>query len=392
MTYSVHSDAPTSIPPETSDTSSLSAYVHTLMPENTQATPSAQEQELPSFLNFTDDIYDSPADKSQLLNSDPNKITFTTPAEDAENGKQPDYYLSTEGKLVKNPQATPSADGSIKIEVEGNNSEKEAKQYADKLQKQAIASLVNAFKLANPGAKVPEMWQEILDAQPELSYPSIIDNQNSQQTDQTPNTTQAPSSEGMQSQPYSSGSTSGSAADVAYNSGGDSPASGPNTGFGGARAQGTGSTSSINTGALETASVTGRSIVENAEADVNKALWNDKPEMCSVTNNGDLGCAESVSHVLKESGITGVDSPSVAVMRQQLFAIGAQEVPLNSAQPGDVVVFGSDDHTGIMGADGAFYANDSSTGKWTRYNSVSDLGQTVTSVIRVPGSQATTRT
>jgi hypothetical protein len=146
------------------------------MPDSIRA--SAPAKELPSHITFTNDIYPTPAAKTQLLATDPSKISFSTPAEDAKSGKQPDYYLNTEGKMVKNPKATPSSDGSVKIEVEGNNSAKQVKQYADKLQKQAISDLVSAFKAANPGTKVPEMWQSILDSQPDTNYPNKGDSQN----------------------------------------------------------------------------------------------------------------------------------------------------------------------------------------------------------------------
>ena len=170
-------DAPVSTALDTSQPASLSAYVHSnLMPE--VRTTSASSKELPSHVTFTNDIYPSQNVKSDLLKTDPSKISFTTPAEDAKSGKQPDYYLNTQGQLVKNPKAKPSADGSVKIEVEGNNTAKQAKQYADQLQKQAIGDLISQFKAANPGAKVPEMWQSIVDAQPDAGYPNGGDNMN----------------------------------------------------------------------------------------------------------------------------------------------------------------------------------------------------------------------
>ncbi|MBI2811025.1 MAG: transglycosylase SLT domain-containing protein [Candidatus Melainabacteria bacterium] len=187
-------DAPVSTALDTSHPANLSAYVHTsLMPDVRPA--AASSKELPSHVTFTNDIYPSQSTKSDLLKTDPSKISFTTPAEDAKSGKQPDYYLNTQGQLVKNPKATPSADGSVKIEVEGNNTAKQAKQYADQLQKQAIGELISQFKAANPGAKVPEMWQSIVDAQPDASYPNGGDNMN--------NNTVTP----QQEQAYDSGSS-----------------------------------------------------------------------------------------------------------------------------------------------------------------------------------------
>ncbi len=225
---------------------SLSAYVHhNLMPDSIRA--GAPVKDLPSHITFTNDIYPSPAAKTQLLQTDPSKISFTTPAEDAKSGKQPDYYLNTEGTLVKNPKATPSPDGSVKIEVEGNNSAKQVKQYADKLQKQAISDLVSSFKAANPGTKVPEMWQSILDAQPDTNYPNTGDSQNnntvtpaeeqaydaqpspSQPTPPTDNTpTPAP-----QPQPQPSDSGAGGGGSSSGGGGGGSRGGGSDAGSGG---------------------------------------------------------------------------------------------------------------------------------------------------------------
>ncbi|HEY9731409.1 MAG TPA: transglycosylase SLT domain-containing protein [Drouetiella sp.] len=170
-------DAPQSGALDTSNASSLSAYVHTNLMSDARP-QAATVKALPTSLTFTDDIYPSQSTKSAILNANPSKISFTTPAEDAKSGRQPDYYLNTEGKLVKNPKAQPSADGSVKIEVEGNNTAKDAKQYADKLQKQAISELISQFKQAHPGEKVPEMWQAIVDAQPDTNYPNGGDNMN----------------------------------------------------------------------------------------------------------------------------------------------------------------------------------------------------------------------
>ncbi len=187
--------------------------------------------------------------KSDLLKTDPSKISFTTPAEDAKSGKQPDYYLNTQGQLVKNPKATPSADGSVKIEVEGNNTAKQAKQYADQLQKQAIGELISQFKAANPGAKVPEMWQSIIDAQPDASYPNGGDNMNNNTV--TPEQEQAydsgssqpapqPSDNTPAPQPQPSDSSSGGGGGGSSGGGGSDSGSGGGGGGGGSSGGGGG--------------------------------------------------------------------------------------------------------------------------------------------------------
>ncbi|HEY9715202.1 MAG TPA: hypothetical protein V6C72_17155, partial [Chroococcales cyanobacterium] len=125
---------------ESPTSAALSAHVYSdLMPQTARG--SSGPSELPTHLNFNQDIFGStPAAQQsvekQLLGADPSKVSFTTPGQDAKSGKQPDFYLNSEGQLVKNPKATPSKDGSISIEVEGNNSAKKAEQYANQLQKQ----------------------------------------------------------------------------------------------------------------------------------------------------------------------------------------------------------------------------------------------------------------
>ncbi|MBZ0185838.1 MAG: hypothetical protein K8F91_06250, partial [Candidatus Obscuribacterales bacterium] len=58
-----------------------------------------------------------PAPVQQAIESG-SPIRFSTGAENAEAGREPDYFLNSEGQLVSNPKATPSPDGSINIEME----------------------------------------------------------------------------------------------------------------------------------------------------------------------------------------------------------------------------------------------------------------------------------
>jgi hypothetical protein len=137
---------------------------------------------LPAYLNFSQNIYqtkDSPQSVTSALgNTDLSAISFTTPAQDALSGKQPNFYLNNDGTLVANPNAKPNSIGAISIEVTGNDSAKQAKQYADKLQKQTISALITQFRSLHPGETVPEMWQAIVDSQPDASYPNGGDNMN----------------------------------------------------------------------------------------------------------------------------------------------------------------------------------------------------------------------
>jgi hypothetical protein len=52
---------------------------------------------------------------------------------------------------VANPNAKPNNSGAVSIEVTGNDSAQQAKQDADKLQKQTISTLITQFKALHPG-------------------------------------------------------------------------------------------------------------------------------------------------------------------------------------------------------------------------------------------------
>jgi hypothetical protein len=96
-------------------------------------------------------------------------VDFTSAADNTKSGAQPDFFLGADGKLVPNlNKTTPSPDGKINIQVEGNKAEIEAKKLASDLQKQSIKDLIGYFKRANPGAKIPQYWLDILNSQPDL--------------------------------------------------------------------------------------------------------------------------------------------------------------------------------------------------------------------------------
>jgi hypothetical protein len=358
----VSHDAPIYGAIDSTQTGSLSAYVHAnLIPDSVRAATPVRD--LPSQITFTNDIYPSPSAKTQLLQTDPSKISFTTPAEDAKSGKQPDYYLNTEGKLVKNPKATPSSDGSVKIEVEGNNSAKQAKQYADKLQKQAIGDLVSAFKAANPGTKVPEMWQSILDAQPDASYPNTGDSQNNSTV--TPAEEQAyeaqtspaqpapPTDNTPAPQPQPSDTSSGGGGSSSNGGGGgggsDSGSGGGSSGGGGTSGGGGGMDSGSNTSTVPRGSdsqptpvqegpppapgTAAARLVEAAQKELTTPFPSGEPH--------DGGhCLAGVAEAMRLAGLNTYPG-QFAYQYGDALAKDSQfkEIPANGAlQPGDIIV------------------------------------------------------
>jgi hypothetical protein len=118
-----------------------------------------------------------------------------------------------------------------------------------------------------------------------------------------------------------------------------------------------------------------KAIAAVAKADQGKQLWT---QYAAATENGNLGCAASVSNALRQAGAVpgNFNELSVYGLDQHLQQQGWQQVDFNHRQPGDVIVGyrtepsnsgGGGAHTGIVGENGATYSNSSSSGQWS-YN------------------------
>jgi hypothetical protein len=99
-------------------------------------------------------------------------IQFTTAADNAASQKQPDYFMTPGGKLVANPKATPSADGSINIQMQPKDQKdtslKDAILHETDMQKQAANEMIRLFKKAHPDQAVPSWMTDLANAQPNL--------------------------------------------------------------------------------------------------------------------------------------------------------------------------------------------------------------------------------
>ena len=144
-----------------------------------------------------------------------------------------------------------------------------------------------------------------------------------------------------------------------------------------------------------------KSVATIAKADVGKQLWT---QYAAATENGNLGCAASVSTALRQAGAVpqNFNELSVYGLDQHLQQQGWKAVDFGHRQPGDVIVAyrtsdpagsaGGGAHTGIVGEGGATYSNSSSSGQWS-YNAPSDWmppngGYVNTYVLRPPSSNA----
>lgn len=385
---------------EAADAAYLSAHVHhALMPEAPRH--SSPPPELPSHLAFSHDIYGSSAQvkstEQKLLATDPSKIHFTTPAQDAKSHTQPDYYLNAQGKLVKNPHATPHKDGSISIEVEGNNSARKAEQYANQMQVKAVKDLIRMFQLAHPGEKIPEMWEAIAKgAPPDSQYKNTGDSQNNNtvtgpeeqaydgntsapaDTPPADNPNPVSSSDGAPSSAPSDGSGSAPASDGGspggYSSEPSTPSNLPSevSGDGGASTSGLQQSSGSIANYNQSEDTNQKSIMGEANGDVGKAMWGGWSGATAVE-----GCAASVSQVLDNAaksdpsifthgGLHNAQDDNVDGLQADLLANGWTVT--STPQPGDVWVGrggASSGHTGIVGENDTLLNNNSSDGKFS---------------------------
>ncbi|MBX9568935.1 MAG: hypothetical protein K2X77_08570 [Candidatus Obscuribacterales bacterium] len=100
-------------------------------------------------------------------------VRFSSAGENQAANRQPDYFLTVDGKLVKNEKAQPSPDGSINIEIqsskpEHNKSLHDAIMHQSEMQKEAAKDMIRLFQKNNPGKPVPGWMNDLANAKPNL--------------------------------------------------------------------------------------------------------------------------------------------------------------------------------------------------------------------------------
>jgi hypothetical protein len=100
-------------------------------------------------------------------------IVFTSSGENQAANRQPDYFMTPSGQMVKNENAQPSPDGTINIEIqsakpEGNKSLRDAIIYETEMQKQSAMEMIRFFQKSHPGAPIPEWMNNLANAKPNL--------------------------------------------------------------------------------------------------------------------------------------------------------------------------------------------------------------------------------
>ncbi len=100
-------------------------------------------------------------------------ITFSSSGENQAANRQPDYFMTPQGQLVKNELATPSPDGSINIEIQSpkqddNKSLRDAITHQTDMQKQAAKEMIRLWQKNHPGQAVPGWMNDLANAKPNL--------------------------------------------------------------------------------------------------------------------------------------------------------------------------------------------------------------------------------
>lgn len=129
--------------------------------------------------------------------------------------------------------------------------------------------------------------------------------------------------------------------------------------------------------ALEWQEVNNRLLVA-AKQHLGEAVWAKSGYNAADLEYGNLGCAASVSKIMKYAGVdSGMRSAGVVDLESQILRQGGKIVP--NPQPGDIVIglSAKSGHIGIVGENGTVYHNSSSRRAWTHadLNAVFGLGR-----------------
>jgi hypothetical protein len=112
-----------------------------------------------------------------------------------------------------------------------------------------------------------------------------------------------------------------------------------------------------------------RKIAAAAHGNFGQQLWLNH---AAAVQWGHLGCAASVSHILRDAGVANVDELSVRGLSEKLRYKGWHQYSFSERRPGDVIIaLGSrHGHTGVVGDQRDItYNNHSSNGRWSRDHS-----------------------
>jgi hypothetical protein len=140
--------------------------------------------------------------------------------------------------------------------------------------------------------------------------------------------------------------------------------------------------------------------MRSADKQVGDELW-AQTEFAGLCEGGNVGCAASVTKVLRDVGVDSANSASVVELKNQLSGSGWENAGgAESAQPGDVIYGdggGEHQHIGIVGVDQngqlIVYNNHSSDGQWhadpiNQCSILTDFDADQIHVLRAPGANS----
>lgn len=108
----------------------------------------------------------------KAMESPGGSLRFSTPVDNAADGKTPDYRLVEENgqmKLVRTGEGDPMADGEMNVEIDPKNkSLQEALEQDDKNMKEFARQMIAYWQKNHPGEPIPGWWQSLLDKQPNI--------------------------------------------------------------------------------------------------------------------------------------------------------------------------------------------------------------------------------
>ncbi|RTL37238.1 MAG: hypothetical protein EKK48_24360 [Candidatus Melainabacteria bacterium] len=114
-----------------------------------------------------------PAPVEQAI-EDGKPIRFSSQSENKAANRQPDYFLTPDGKVEANPNAQPNQDGSINIEIQTAQKE-DSKNLTDTItnetpmQRQWAEELLQHFQREHPGQRVPRWLIDLASGKPDMS-------------------------------------------------------------------------------------------------------------------------------------------------------------------------------------------------------------------------------
>ena len=368
----------------------------------------------------------TPAELENIFKNASN-VEFSTPEMNKLSGKQPDYTVDAQGKLTKNPNSRAKPGDPLNIEIQTDGMPGEA-------QKAVVQAMLDAFKSTHPFAsEFPQSWDEVMQwladcrqaAAEGRPMPTFAQSRRAAAMREAAGVSDTGSSSagggyGGDSGGGGGGGSSGSGGGGGGGSGGgggggDYGGDGGGGGSGGYGGDGGGGgggggvsdaayspSRNLDAPMWDGQSAGDMRLMDLAERALSRQLWAET-EFAGICEGGNVGCAASVTKVLRDGGYQYAASALVTELASQLASNGWTQSGPDEAQPGDVIYAdggGNRQHIGIVGVDEngrkVIYNNHSSSGQWSKdpWNEcsiISDYSPGQIKVLHSPAGQAKTK-